>query len=128
MNDTSYQDALDYIYSFVDYSLTRAFRYSPEKFYLSRMEKLLSLIDDPHCDYPIIHLAGTKGKGSTAALIASAYQAEGYSVGFYSSPHLSDFCERIQVNGQIISHHDFVCLVNFIRPKVEQVEHIATLS
>ena len=128
MDDTSYQNALDYIYSFVDYSLTRAFRYSPEKFNLTRMEELLSLIKEPHCDYPIIHLAGTKGKGSTAAFIASAYQAEGYRVGFYSSPHLIDFCERIQVNGRIISHHDFVSLVNFIRPLVEQVEHITTFE
>ena len=128
MDDTSYQNSLDYIYSFVDYSLTRAFRYSPEKFNLTRMEELLSLINDPHYDYPIIHLAGTKGKGSTAAFIASAYQTEGYRVGFYPSPHLIDFCERIQVNGRIISHHDFVSLVNFIRPLVEQVEHITTFE
>ncbi len=128
MNDTSYQNALDYIYSYVDYSLTRAFRYSPEKFNLSRMEQLLTLIGNPHKDYRIIHLAGTKGKGSTAALIASAYQAEGYKVGFYSSPHLIDYCERIQVNGKIISQNDFVHLVNYIRPFAERVERITTFE
>ena len=84
--DRAYQDALDYLYSFVDYSLTRSFRYSPEKFNLDRMRLLLKKMGNPHFNYPVIHIAGTKGKGSTAAFIASALRASGKKTGFYTSP------------------------------------------
>ena len=67
-----YQQALDYLYSFVDYSLTRQLRYSPDKFNLDRMYQLMRLGGNPHTQYPVIHVAGTKGKGSTASMIAAA--------------------------------------------------------
>ena len=102
--EEKYQQALDYLYSFVDYSLTRQLRYSADKFNLDRMRKLMRLLGDPQRQYPIVHVAGTKGKGSTAAMIANILRTAGYLTGFYTSPHLQDFTERIQVNGEPISH------------------------
>ena len=61
--EKQYQAALDYLYSFVDYSLTRAFRYAPEKFDLGRMRNFMAELGQPQASYPIIHVAGTKGKG-----------------------------------------------------------------
>lgn len=124
----AYQEALDYLYSFVDYSLTRNFRYAPEKFDLGRMVKFLELLGNPHQSYPVIHIAGTKGKGSTSALVASALQAAGYTVGLYTSPHLQEFTERIQVNSVTISPAELVELVDTIKPVVNQVEHLTTFE
>ena len=124
--DPEYQAALDYLYTFVDFSLTRNFQYSPETFNLDRMQALLARLGSPHRSAPVIHVAGTKGKGSTVALIASALQAAGYTVGFYTSPHLEDFCERIQVDGRPISHPDLVALVARLKPVVELLPQPAT--
>lgn len=124
----AYQQALDYLYSFVDYSLTRQLRYSPEKFNLDRMRTLMSLLGNPQGDYRIIHIAGTKGKGSTAALIASALEAYGYQVGFYTSPHLQEFTERIQVNRTEISKDELADLVNEIKPFVSKVPELTTFE
>jgi dihydrofolate synthase / folylpolyglutamate synthase len=126
--ELSYQAALDYLYSFVDYSLTRSFQFTPEKFNLGRMVDLLRLMGDPHKQYPVIHVAGTKGKGSTSAMIASVLQASGYQVGFYTSPHLQDYTERIQVNGVAISHEELVDLVEQVKPLVAQVKELTTFE
>lgn len=124
----NYQQALDYLYSFVDYSLTRNFRNSPEKFDLGRMAALLDLIGDPHRAYPVIHIAGTKGKGSTAVLVASSLRAQGYRVGLYTSPHLQEFNERIQVNGQPVGMQELAALVGEIKPFVAQIERLTTFE
>lgn len=126
--EIEYNKSLDYIYSFVDYSLTRNFKFSPEKFDLTRMENLLERMGNPHRAYPVIHVAGTKGKGSIAALTASALQSAGYRVGFYISPHLQDFTERIQVDGIPISHRELVAFVEKIKPDVASVEHLTTFE
>jgi dihydrofolate synthase/folylpolyglutamate synthase len=126
--EIAYQEALDYLYSFIDYSLTRNFRYTADKFNLGRMFDLLDRLGNPQRLYPIIHVAGTKGKGSTAAMMASALQYSGYRTGFYTSPHLSDFTERIQVNGVNIPHADVVYLVNEIKPHVKAVPFLTTFE
>jgi dihydrofolate synthase/folylpolyglutamate synthase len=99
----TYAEALDYLYSFVDYSAVRADRYSPEAFDLARVAGLLRALGDPQDRYPVLHIAGTKGKGSVAAMCASALRAGGYHTGLYTSPHLFDFCERVQIDGQSIA-------------------------
>ena len=126
--EIAYQETLDYIYSFIDYSLKRTFRYSPENFNLARMEKLAISLGNPHQQYPIIHVAGTKGKGSVAAICSSALHAAGYRVGFYTSPHLQDFTERIQVNGEPISHEDVVALVNEMKPHIASIPELTTFE
>jgi dihydrofolate synthase / folylpolyglutamate synthase len=124
----AYQEALDYLYSFVDYSLTRNFRYAPEKFDLGRMAAFLALLGDPHKKYPVIHVAGTKGKGSTAALIASSLRAAGYRVGFYTSPHLQEYTERIQVDGREIEPAALAEMVETVKPFVDQIERLTTFE
>ncbi len=126
--EPDYQAALDYLYSFVDYSMTRNLQFSAEKFILSRMIEFAHLLKDPQEQFPIIHVAGTKGKGSTCAFIASALKYAGYNVGFYSSPHLLDFCERIQINGKAISHKDVVKLVSDMKPLISKVEKLTTFE
>lgn len=126
--EQKYQNTLDYLYGFVDYSLTRQLRYSPEKFNLDRMRHLMKLMGDPHLRYPVIHIAGTKGKGSTAAMIASVLHEAGFKVGLYTSPHLQDYTERIQVNGQPISHTELVNQVEALKPCFSRVDEITTFE
>ena len=124
----SYQKSLDYLYSFVNYSFKHASELAKAEFNLDRMRDLMRLLGDPQNDYPIIHIAGSKGKGSTAAFTASALRAAGYRVGLYTSPHLQDFAERMQVNGIPIPQDEFVALVEEMKPFVEQVPYITTFE
>jgi dihydrofolate synthase/folylpolyglutamate synthase len=75
-----------------------------------------------------MHVAGTKGKGSVAALCASALQAGGYRVGLYTSPHLQDYAERIQVDGIPIPHNDLITLVKEIKPYIAASPEITTFE
>jgi dihydrofolate synthase/folylpolyglutamate synthase len=126
--ETAYQQALDYLYSFVDYSLTRNLRYSPEKFDLGRMAEFMKLLGNPHRAFPVIHVAGTKGKGSTAAMMASVLRAAGYQTGFYTSPHLQEYTERIQVDGCPVSKAQLVELVEIVKPFVAEIEALTTFE
>ena len=123
-----YEKSLDYLYSFVNYSFKHSSELAKAEFNLDRMRDLMRLLGDPQNDYPIIHIAGSKGKGSTAAFTASALRAADYRVGLYTSPHLQDFTERMQVNGVPISKDDFAKLVEEIKPAVEQVPFITTFE
>lgn len=126
--EENYQAALDYLYSFVDYSLSKSFRYSPVKFELTHIESLVKALGNPQNRYPIIHVAGTKGKGSIAAMCASVLKAAGYKVGLYTSPHLHDYAERIQVNGQPIPHQDLVDLLDEIKPIIATIPELTTFE
>ena len=126
--EEQYQSALDYLYRFVDYSLTRQDRLAAAKFDLQRMVDLMELLGNPQHKYPVIHIAGTKGKGSTAAMVASILQSAGYRVGLYTSPHLQDYCERIQINHQAIAHAALVDLVERIKAPVAKVEGLTTFE
>lgn len=124
----NYQQTLDYIYSFTDYEVKPQNRYSPEEMDPTRPARLLELLGNPHLDYPTIHIAGTKGKGSVAAICASIMQAAGLSTGLYTSPHLQEFNERIQIDGVPISHDDLSEMVETIRLSVAQIEGITTFE
>ena len=125
---TEYDEILDYLYSFVDYSLTRQLRYSPEKFNLDRMRTLMEKLGNPQASFPIVHIAGTKGKGSTSAFIASVLQRAGYKVGLYTSPHLHDYAERIQVNREPIRHLDLIDEINILKRFIAEVPEITTFE
>jgi len=128
MSIDAYQQTLDYLYSFVDYSLTRSFRYTPDKFDLGRMYELMTRLGNPESKYPSIHIAGTKGKGSVAALCHGVLQAAGYKTGLYTSPHLHDYAERIQVNGKPIPHEGLIDLVAEIKPIIETIDKLTTFE
>ncbi len=93
-----YHDALRYLYGLVDYEKRRIERYSPREFKLARVESFLEKLGNPHKQLSTVHIAGTKGKGSVSAIMATCAQAAGLRVGLYTSPHLHTYRERIQIN------------------------------
>jgi dihydrofolate synthase/folylpolyglutamate synthase len=126
--EIAYNLALDYLYSYVDYSLKHSSELARANFNLDRMRLLMGELGDPHLRYPILHVAGTKGKGSVCALAASGLQAAGYRVGLYTSPHLIDYCERIRIDGQPISHAQLVDLVELAKPAVARIPELTTFE
>jgi dihydrofolate synthase / folylpolyglutamate synthase len=79
---------------------------------LDRILHLLSELSNPQLRYPVIHVAGTNGKGSTCSMLASVLRSAGYKVGLYTSPHIRDFGERIRVNGEVIADTDILRLAS----------------
>ena len=126
--EVQYNKALDYLYSFVDYSLKHSSELAKADFNLDRVFALMEEIGDPHTKFPIIHVAGTKGKGSVSALCASGLEVAGYKVGLYTSPHLLDYTERIQINGEPLSHEQLVELVEEIKPAVAKIAKLTTFE
>ncbi len=126
--ESSYNSALDYLYSFVDYSLKHSSELAKADFNLDRMRALMLELGSPETKYLIIHVAGTKGKGSVSALCASGLKFAGLKVGLYTSPHLLDYCERIQVNGQPISHEQLIDLVEQVKPAVAKIPKLTTFE
>lgn len=120
----SYQQALDYLYSFIDYETMHQPRQAAH-YDLRRMEELLSRLGNPHLKVKTVHIAGTKGKGSTAAMIASALAAAGYTTGLYTSPHLTDIRERFRINGSLITRAELADLVRKLKPEVTAVNRRA---
>ncbi len=103
---TNYTTALKWLYDHVDHERLRLVKYDGKTFNLSRMKRLLSLVGNPHEQLNAVQVVGTKGKGSTCAMLASMMKHCGYTVGLYSSPHLIDLRERITINGEMISYAD----------------------
>lgn len=124
----NYIDALNYIYSFTNFEITPAGAYSPKTFDLSRVERLLAALGDPHRQFKSIHVAGTKGKGSTSAMIERILRAAGHRTGFFISPHLHTFRERIGVNGAMISQLRVIGGVQKLQPLVPRVPGITAFE
>ncbi len=124
----SYQQALDFIFDYVDYEKQARFTYDAATLDLSRMVRLLALLGEPHRRFRSVHIAGTKGKGSTAAMSEAILRAAGFRTGLYTSPHLHTFRERIRVDGQLLSREEVVTLVEQCRPAIEAVEGITTFE
>ena len=123
---SAFARAQRFLASLTDHERLRIVRYTPENFNLDRMRNLLRRMDNPQEEFKCVHVAGTKGKGSTCAMIASMLRACGYRVGLYTSPHLIDVRERIQVNGEMIPHADFARIVRSIEPLVARIKPTPT--
>jgi dihydrofolate synthase/folylpolyglutamate synthase len=123
-----YPGTIAYLHSLTDYEKTRIERYAPDTLDLSRVERLLAAIGNPHTGFSSVHIAGTKGKGSTAAMCEACLRAAGYRTGLYTSPHLHTFRERIQVAGQKITREEVVALVEECRPVIEQIPGVTTFE
>jgi len=121
----NYQQAEDYIFSYTDYEKV-GMPHDPAFYDLRRVDELLARLGNPHLKAKSVHIAGTKGKGSTAAMVASALQTSGYTTGLYTSPHLHTWRERMRVNGEIITEEEFVALVERVKTEVEAVNRKAT--
>jgi len=105
----AYQSSLDYLYRLEKFGMI---------FGLTQVERILEAIGNPHKELQVIHIGGTNGKGSTAAMMASILQHEGYRVGLYTSPHLIDFTERIRINGQEIEKKEVTELTSWMIERV----------
>jgi dihydrofolate synthase/folylpolyglutamate synthase len=117
----SYQQAMKYLYERTDYEKEKRLRYNVTTFNLARMKKLLSLLGNPHCKIHTVHIAGTKGKGSTATMLGKMLEANGYTVGLYTSPHVVHLHERITVDSQMVSQAEMRELLNRVHGPVEKI-------
>jgi len=107
MKKLSFHDALKFLDSKSNFETTQPTAYNDEVMSPERPRKLLGLLSDPHLNYPVVLVAGTKGKGSVSAMVASVLQAAGHKVGLFTSPDLQGIRERIRINGVIISEEEF---------------------
>ncbi len=139
ITNMTYPEAIKYLNSFIDYEKISQYPYG-QSFKLERIEAFLKILNNPQDDLRFIHIAGTKGKGSTSAFIAYILREAGSKVGLYTSPHLSDFRERIRIlnprQGQretgnrnqesriefegLISERELIDLVEELRPYIEE--------
>jgi dihydrofolate synthase/folylpolyglutamate synthase len=121
----NYTQSTVYIESLTNYEKSPAARYDASNFDLRRMELLLAALGNPQAGRKTVHIAGTKGKGSTAAMVAAILKAAGYCTGLFTSPHLYSWQERIQINRRPVAQKDFARLVNLARPHVEEINNSA---
>ena len=112
-----YESALNYIH---------AVQWAGHKPGLERTSTLLAALGDPHKALKFVHVAGTNGKGSTAAMLASCLQAAGYRVGLFTSPFINRFNERIQVDGEQVPDQELVRLVERVRPAADAMADVPT--
>jgi dihydrofolate synthase/folylpolyglutamate synthase len=110
MSQHGYQQSLDYLYRLEKFGMI---------FGLTQVERILRALGDPHKEIQAIHIGGTNGKGSTAAMMSSILQKEGYRVGLYTSPHLIRFTERIKVNGKEIEEEEVAALTEWMRKEID---------
>lgn len=120
-----YKQTLDYIDSYTDYEKL-PMPHDPAFYDLRRVEELLARLGSPHLGAKSVHIGGTKGKGSTAAMIASALTTSGYTTGLYTSPHLNTLRERFSVDGEFITEGELISVVERLKPEVEAVNEKAT--
>jgi dihydrofolate synthase/folylpolyglutamate synthase len=124
-----YQEALDYLYGFINFEHRSLDRYAPENFNLERVHLFLELLGNPQLQFPSVHIAGTKGKGSVAAMCAFSLREAGLRCALYTSPHLQDFRDRIRIltpedsDGRI-PEEKFTQLVERIKETSTQIDNL----
>ena len=119
---SDYEAAIGFLMDRIDYEREVIIPYGRRNFKLDRMRDLLNRLGNPQNGLKIVHIAGTKGKGSTAAMTAAILSAAGYRTGLYTSPHLDQVEERMCVDGQLCSSDELVALVNEIRSSVTAMD------
>src|SRR5690606_13488028 len=107
-----FEAALDWVWGLQNLEVTTP---AKEPYTLDRMVELLSRLGDPQDRIPAVHVAGSKGKGSTAAMIESVLRYSGRRTGFYISPHLYTARERISAGGEMISAAEFARMAGVVR-------------
>jgi dihydrofolate synthase / folylpolyglutamate synthase len=120
----TYEQAIEFLFGRVNFERIHSGDYSTSDFKLDRMRMLFERISNPQQRIPAVHVAGTKGKGSTCSMLAGILTHAGYRTGLYTSPHLIKYEERFTVDGQQPSEQDVVALVNRIRPAVAEMDRL----
>ena len=128
----TYPEALAYLYALTNYERVDpagdTARDVARALDLERMRSLLAALGNPHERYKTIHVAGTKGKGSTAAMIDSCLRQLNLRVGLFTSPHLTTFRERVRVNGELISREDVADLAQRVKLATEHIPGVTTFE
>jgi len=118
----NYSEAEDYLSSFVNYEHIPGISYAQPGYDLRHVEELLNRMGNPQLAARTIHIAGTKGKGSVAAMIAQVLSDSGYKTGLYTSPHFHTLRERISVDGSLIPEAEFATAIAEIKPFIESMK------
>jgi dihydrofolate synthase/folylpolyglutamate synthase len=126
--DPARKAALDWLMGRINYERTAVIPYHRRQLKLDRMRQLLVRLGQPDAGLKIVHVAGTKGKGSTAAMIAAVLTAAGYRTGVYSSPHLERIEERFVVDGDPCTAAELVALVEQVQPVVRVMDEEAAAA
>ncbi|WP_339727737.1 folylpolyglutamate synthase/dihydrofolate synthase family protein [uncultured Gimesia sp.] len=117
-----YQHSLDFLFGRLNYERMGSTKYSTKDFKLGRMQALLEALGNPQSSVPTIHIAGTKGKGSTSVMIAEMLSAAGYRTGLFTSPHITQYEERILIDGKQIAPQQLVDQVSVLSQAVDQMQ------
>ncbi len=123
-----YSEAIRWLDSLINWEDLGWRRRMAEVVDLRAMYALVALVGDPHLGLRAIHIAGSKGKGSTAAMLEAILRAAGYTTGLYCSPHLLSPCERILINGRPISPQRFAELASLVRPAADEMRETGQFS
>jgi len=118
----NYHEAVAYLETYINYEKLPNYRWTQAAFRLGRMFRILELAGNPQAAFPSVHVAGTKGKGSTCAFAASVLKAHGKKAGLYTSPHVLDLRERICIDGRWISRDEFAGVMSELAPCIRQAE------
>jgi dihydrofolate synthase/folylpolyglutamate synthase len=121
----TYRAALNFLNSKTNYEKMVRVGYNHTNFNLSRMLRVMAGLGNPHKKVKTVHIAGTKGKGSTCHMLAAMLQNAGYRTGMYTSPHIVDLRERISVDGQMISESQFTKLMAKVAPVAQRLQRDA---
>ena len=124
----TYQEAVEFLESLVDFERLGFHRHFAEVVGLDSARHFLALLGDPHRAVPAVHIAGTKGKGSTAAILESILRVAGCRTGLFTSPHLISFRERVRVNGQPMPEEPLAELVEAVQPAFLEVRNDPKLT
>jgi dihydrofolate synthase/folylpolyglutamate synthase len=124
----NYSQAEEYLNSFVNYEQIPGISYAQPGYSLRHVEELLNRMDNPQLAARTAHIAGTKGKGSVAAMIAEVLSSSGYKTGLYTSPHFHTLRERITTDGDLISEDEFAATMAEVKPFIESMKQDASFS
>ena len=120
----NYEEALAYINSFINAEKSPDFSRLARLYNLDRISRLLNRLGNPHRSLKVVHVAGSKGKGSTATFIASILTRAGFKTGLFTSPHLVSPRERCRIDSEPISTSAFTDCVNRLKPEIEAVSAV----
>lgn len=118
----NYSQAEEYLNSFTNYEQIPGISYAQPGYSLRHVEELLTRMGNPQLAARTIHIAGTKGKGSVAAMTAQVLSSSGYTTGRYTSPHLHNLRERITIDGGLISEAEFAAAMTELKPFIESMK------
>jgi len=122
VESSAYERALAFVFGRLNYERHPGQARSLRAFNLQRMVQLLDKLGNPQNQVPTVHIAGSKGKGSTASMVASIAEAAGYRTGLFTSPHLAEYEERFTIGGRKPTREQIISYVQQIRPVVEEMD------